>query len=152
MITYHAFLEWLHVGVDIFFVISGYLIAGIILKSLEKEQFCFVEFYNRRILRLFPALFLVLATVLGFGWFALFPNEYEAVGKNTFGGAFLFQTSYIGMNLDILTSVLKLNLSFICGALELKNSFISSFLLSWFSSGKKYSLIVLVALFIISFF
>ena len=50
------------VGVDIFFVISGFLITKIILENLESNSFSFAEFYFRRIRRIFPALFLVLVT------------------------------------------------------------------------------------------
>src|SRR6516164_9426306 len=49
------------VGVDVFFVISGYLISGIILASLAKGKFSFREFYARRVRRIFPALAVVLA-------------------------------------------------------------------------------------------
>ncbi len=75
------------VGVDIFFVISGFLISGIILDDLAEDGFSFFKFYARRIRRLFPALFLVLTFTLFIGWLVLFPDEYKAVGKHVFGGA-----------------------------------------------------------------
>jgi len=64
------------VGVDIFFVISGFLITGIILKDLERGNFSFADFYARRIGRIFPSLLLVLIVCLSFGWFILLPDEY----------------------------------------------------------------------------
>src|SRR5689334_14561742 len=64
------------IGVDIFFVISGFLISGIIFKSLDRDTFSFTDFYKRRIKRIFPALIIVLAACLVFGWFALLPSEY----------------------------------------------------------------------------
>jgi peptidoglycan/LPS O-acetylase OafA/YrhL len=75
------------VGVDVFFVISGFLICGIILDDLQAGSFSLWNFYSRRIRRIFPALLLVLATVLCFGWFVLFPDEYRALGKHVFGGS-----------------------------------------------------------------
>src|SRR5579864_7132224 len=65
------------VGVDIFFVISGFLITGIILKGQEEGNFSFKGFYARRIGRIFPSLFVVLSTSLSIGWFVLFPDEYR---------------------------------------------------------------------------
>jgi peptidoglycan/LPS O-acetylase OafA/YrhL len=75
------------VGVDIFFVISGFLISSLILNRLKDDTFSFLEFYGRRIRRLFPALTIVLLTTLILGWFTLFPAEYAALGKNTLAGA-----------------------------------------------------------------
>ncbi|HAM9039750.1 TPA: acyltransferase, partial [Salmonella enterica] len=56
------------VGVDIFFVISGYLITSIILKSASSNSFSYVEFYKRRIIRIFPALSIVLISCIIIGW------------------------------------------------------------------------------------
>ena len=90
VVVYHAFptlLEAGFIGVDIFFVISGYLISGIILNALHQGTFTLWNFYSRRIRRIFPALLVVLAAVLVFGWFTLLPDEYSALGKHVFGGA-----------------------------------------------------------------
>lgn len=75
------------IGVDIFFVISGYLISTIIIGNLERNSFNFVEFYIRRINRIFPALLLVLIVCLAFGWFVLLADEYKQLGKHIAGGA-----------------------------------------------------------------
>lgn len=85
VVVYHAFPESLHggfVGVDIFFVISGFLISRIIFENLEKNTFSFLEFYDRRIRRIFPALILVLASSFAFGWVALLADEYQQFGKH----------------------------------------------------------------------
>ncbi|HHS8323336.1 TPA: acyltransferase family protein, partial [Legionella anisa] len=74
-------------GVDIFFVISGFLISTIIFEGLEKNSFSFVDFYKKRIKRIFPALVFVLLFCLILGWFALFPQEYKQLGKHVMGGA-----------------------------------------------------------------
>ena len=90
VLVFHAFpgaLPGGFAGVDIFFVISGYLISGIILQGLERGQFSFADFYARRIRRIFPALALVLSTFLLVGWFVLLPDEYAMLGKHALGGA-----------------------------------------------------------------
>ena len=97
VLTFHAFPSTLKggfIGVDVFFVISGYLICGILLRDLEAGTFSFADFYARRVRRIFPALIVVLAAVLGFGWFALLPDEYEALGKHVFGGS-LFASNIV---------------------------------------------------------
>ena len=75
------------IGVDIFFIISGYLISTIIFDNLERGSFSFIDFYSRRINRIFPALLLVLVTCLAFGWFALLGDEYKQLGKHVAAGA-----------------------------------------------------------------
>ncbi len=75
------------IGVDIFFVISGYLISTIIFSGLDKNTFIFREFYARRIKRIFPCLILVLVASFAFGWFALLAEEYRQLGKHIAGGA-----------------------------------------------------------------
>lgn len=78
------------VGVDVFFVISGYLITSIIAISIGRGDFSFGHFYTRRINRIFPALFAVLAACAVGGWFLLFPTDYRDAGKAIgFGAAFL---------------------------------------------------------------
>lgn len=67
----HAWPEILpggHLGVDVFFVLSGYLITGLLLTGIEAGSFSFGEFYRRRMLRLMPAFFLVLFVTLGASW------------------------------------------------------------------------------------
>ena len=89
VISFHAFPNWIKggfIGVDIFFVISGYLISTIIFSNLENNCFNFIEFYNRRIKRIFPALILILFFCLTMGWFTLFADEYKQLGKHTLGG------------------------------------------------------------------
>jgi peptidoglycan/LPS O-acetylase OafA/YrhL len=90
VLVFHAFPECLpggFVGVDVFFVISGYLISGLIFADLRKERFSFADFYARRIRRIFPALILVLTVSSLLGWFLLLPDEYAQLGKHVAGGA-----------------------------------------------------------------
>lgn len=90
VVLFHAFPNWLKggfVGVDVFFVISGFLISTIIFENLSKETFSFSEFYARRVKRIFPALILVLFSSYVFGWFVLFSDEYQQLGKHIVAGA-----------------------------------------------------------------
>jgi peptidoglycan/LPS O-acetylase OafA/YrhL len=90
VVIHHAFPDLLpggFAGVDIFFVISGYLISAIILRGLSSGRFSFATFYLRRVQRIFPALFLVLATTLVIGWYRLIPSDYAALGQHALGGA-----------------------------------------------------------------
>lgn len=90
VMAFHAFPEWVRggfIGVDIFFVISGFLISTIIFKSLVSNEFSFAEFYSRRVRRIFPALITVLLTAFFIGWFVLYPDEYRQLGKHIIGGA-----------------------------------------------------------------
>lgn len=90
VVGFHAFPHWVKggfIGVDIFFVISGFLISSIILGNLESNTFSFTEFYSRRIRRIFPALLVVLTTCFTIGWFVLFADEYKLFGKHMAAGA-----------------------------------------------------------------
>lgn len=106
VVAYHA-KAWVlpggFVGVDVFFVISGFLISGIILQRLRQGTFSIADFYARRIRRIFPALSLVLLTCLATGWFLLLPSELADLGGDVAAGAgfvsnirFWTQTNYFG--------------------------------------------------------
>jgi len=81
------------IGVDIFFVISGFLITTIILSSQERGNFSLAEFYARRIRRILPALLTVIATTLAIGWFVLLVDEFSLLGKHTASAA-LFLSNF----------------------------------------------------------
>jgi len=90
VVIFHAFPSALRggfIGVDIFFVISGFLISTIILSNLENNSFRFSDFYGRRVRRIFPVLLLVLIACFAFGWFAMLPNEYKQLGLHAGSGA-----------------------------------------------------------------
>jgi peptidoglycan/LPS O-acetylase OafA/YrhL len=90
VLGFHTFPDLIgggFVGVDVFFVVSGFLISSLILRSLESGGFSFAQFYTRRIRRIFPALILVLAASYAFGWFTLLPDEFKQMGKHVAAGA-----------------------------------------------------------------
>lgn len=85
VLAFHAFPDWISggfVGVDVFFVISGYLISLIIIHGLAKGSFSFAEFYSNRVIRIFPALALMMLSVLLVGWFSFLPDEFAPLGKH----------------------------------------------------------------------
>jgi peptidoglycan/LPS O-acetylase OafA/YrhL len=97
VILYHAFPALApggFFGVDIFFVISGYLITGIIRQQTVNNRFSISDFYARRIRRIFPALILVVTVTFAIGWFLLPLHEMQLLGTNIAGGA-LFAQNFI---------------------------------------------------------
>jgi len=98
VILFHAGFEWFSggfVGVDVFFVISGYLITTIIISEMAEGKFSIVNFYERRARRILPALFFVMAACLPFAWLWLTPNDLIDFGQSlvavsTFSSNILF--------------------------------------------------------------
>lgn len=100
VVAFHAFpssIQGGFLGVDIFFVISGYLISTIIVRDLAGHSFSFAAFYSRRIKRIFPALLLLLVSCFVFGWFNLLTDDYKQLGKHVAGGAF-FVSNFLFWN------------------------------------------------------
>lgn len=89
VVAFHAFPGGF-IGVDVFFVISGYLITGIIWRELRSGNFSPFSFYARRIRRIFPALIVVLTAVMALGWFTLLPNPLAQLGLQSFAGGLFF--------------------------------------------------------------
>lgn len=90
VVGFHAFPSLMaggFIGVDIFFVISGYLISTIIFEKLDAGTFSFSEFFAHRIKRIFPTLILILVTFYAFGWFVLLANEYKQLGEHIAAGS-----------------------------------------------------------------
>jgi len=111
VLLYHAFPTRLaggFVGVDVFFVISGYLISGIILAAARQDRFSFAHFYARRIRRIFPALAIVLFSVLAVGWLRLYADDFARLGRHAAAGAAFLsnfelwnETSYFDLSADL---------------------------------------------------
>lgn len=96
VILFHAGVAWFSggfVGVDVFFVISGYLITTIILADLAVGRFSIARFYERRARRILPALSVVLLACLPFAWAWMLPQELVAFGKS------LIATALFGANI-----------------------------------------------------
>lgn len=85
VILFHAGVEAVaggFVGVDVFFVISGFLITGIILDDLEQGRFSLLSFYERRARRILPALLLVMLVCVPVAWFTMMPDPLENFGQS----------------------------------------------------------------------
>lgn len=148
VVAFHAFPDWIQggfIGVDVFFVISGYLISTIIFASLDEGTFSFSEFYSRRIQRIFPALILVLVACFAFGWFALLADERKELGKHIAAGAgFLSNLVYLneaGYFSDAENTKPLLHL----WSLGIEEQFYIFFpIFMWFSWKRKFNLLLVV--------
>ena len=142
------------VGVDIFFVISGYLITNIIISELEQGKFSIIDFYERRARRILPALFVVMLACIPLAWFVLLPKDIQSFSKSLiavsiFASNILFrhESGYFD-----IASELKPLLHTWSLAVEEQYYLIFPFLLTFFwKSGRKKILIILGTIFFISF-
>lgn len=104
------------VGVDVFFVISGYLITTIILNGLHDGTFSLINFYEKRFRRILPALYVVIAATVLAGYFLLLPDEYKNVGQSVFA-----TVTYVNNILLYITS----------GYWDLASQFVIAYVESW---------------------
>jgi peptidoglycan/LPS O-acetylase OafA/YrhL len=98
VVAFHGFPEYIpggFVGVDVFFVISGFLISGIIFDESRAGIFSLQKFYSRRIRRIFPALILVLVASLLAGWWLLLPDQLVRLGKQLGASAVFISNFYL---------------------------------------------------------
>jgi peptidoglycan/LPS O-acetylase OafA/YrhL len=111
VVLYHAGIAAFsggYVGVDVFFVISGYLITSILIPELEAGRLGIAAFYERRARRILPALFVVMAVVVAVAWMVLLPREMKILGQTvTASSAFLANVyffaegnDYFGLHAD----------------------------------------------------
>ena len=88
------------VGVDVFFVLSGYLITSIILKELSQGTFSIAKFYERRARRILPALFFVILCTLPFAYLWLLPDELQRFGGSVVAVAAFGSNIFFWRNTD----------------------------------------------------
>ena len=91
----YSYIQGGFLGVDVFFVISGFLITSIIIKENQDFSFSLINFWSRRIRRIFPALLVMIITTLLIGYFSLYDNELRSLGKD--GLASIFSVANIRM-------------------------------------------------------
>lgn len=159
VIFYHAqIVDWFKggfIGVDIFFVISGYLITRIILIELyAKNSFSFINFYERRARRILPVLFLVIFSSIPFAWQTLLPTAFveyaESILASLFFGSnffFYFSTTEYGAESALLKPFLH------TWSLGVEEQFYLAFpiiALAAFKYCKNHFLIILTALSLLS--
>ncbi|WP_299841270.1 acyltransferase family protein [uncultured Jannaschia sp.] len=87
-------------GVDIFFVISGFLITSLIVEEIAEDRFTIWNFYKRRFLRILPAYLVVIAAVVAASWFVLFPEETRALGRSVAAASLFVSNFYFWQSSD----------------------------------------------------
>ena len=112
IVLYHAGISQISggfIGVDVFFVISGYLITSIMVADMEAGRFSVLGFYRRRTVRIFPALFTMLATTLLVGCLTLFPGDLRSLSASAAAATgfvsniwFEFTTGYFGQSAEAM--------------------------------------------------
>jgi peptidoglycan/LPS O-acetylase OafA/YrhL len=103
VVIFHAFPSYLHagfIGVDIFFVISGYLISQGIFKNQDSSSFSLLSFYERRIRRIFPALITVLFFTFLMGLVFYIPVEFASLGRHVVAGAAFYSNIQLWLEID----------------------------------------------------
>ena len=101
VILFHAGFNWFSggfIGVDVFFVISGYLITTILIKDIEDSGISTIAFYERRVRRILPALFFVMLVCIPFAWMWMLPDALENFGQS------LVSTSLFSNNLLLMVT------------------------------------------------
>ena len=114
VLLFHAFPEIFpggFYGVDVFFVISGYLISGIIFRDVLANSFSYSDFYIRRIRRIFPNLILLLVFVAVVGSFFLSAKEFEGLGRHIYSSAFFYQNFREALQKTLFPSRIEQNRS-----------------------------------------
>jgi peptidoglycan/LPS O-acetylase OafA/YrhL len=103
VILNHLDIKWFasgYVGVDVFFVISGFLISSIIFKGINSGTFSFSGFYARRIRRIIPALLFVILVTLPFAWLLMTPDQLRYYGGGAFAAIFSFSNVWFYNRID----------------------------------------------------
>lgn len=112
VIMFHAGFELFSggfVGVDVFFVISGYLISTILIEDIEKKRFSIVNFYERRVRRILPALFFVLFITTIFSYFILFPSDFKDYSESLFYVVIFVSNIYFWRDSNYFSQAAELN-------------------------------------------
>ena len=107
VIFYHAGFELFsggYVGVDVFFVISGYLITTILVNDIENDKFSIVNFYERRARRILPALFFVMLLCMPFAWMWLFPNQLNEFSRSLIAVSFFISNIFFFRESDYFSA------------------------------------------------
>jgi peptidoglycan/LPS O-acetylase OafA/YrhL len=141
------------VGVDIFFVISGYLITSIILHDLKNNKFSLINFYERRARRILPALFFVMFACLPFAWQWLLPEDMKRFSQSLVAVSFYASNFLFWITSNYFESASELKPLLHTWSLAVEEQYYLFFpllLMFFWSYLKKYTAFVLVSLAVIS--
>ena len=143
------------VGVDIFFVISGYLITTIIIDELDRGTFSIVNFYERRARRILPALFLVMLACIPFAWFWLLPGEMKDFSRSIISVSFFVSNVFFWRDAGYFGAASELKPLLHTWSLAVEEQFyiiFPLFLLGAWRFGKRVIVVTLILLAISSLF
>jgi peptidoglycan/LPS O-acetylase OafA/YrhL len=159
VILYHAgfktYFSGGYVGVDIFFVISGYLITSIIKKECEEDTFSLINFYERRCRRILPALFFILFLTSIFAYYFMLPEQLEEFGETLISILFLSSNIYFWWKDDgYFSRLTELNPLVHTWSLAVEEQFYLIFpiLCYLFIKRKRYFIVILICFAVISLF
>ncbi|MBA2655879.1 MAG: acyltransferase [Tatlockia sp.] len=156
VIGFHAFPKLFKggfIGVDVFFVISGYLISTLLYKGLANDNFSFREFYGKRIKRIFPALLTVLFFCLALGWFVLYPEEYKQLGKHVAGGSSFISNFLLWAEVGYFDNAAETKPLLHLWSLGIEEQFYIIWpILLWAAWKKRFNLVVLISFIALSSF
>ena len=156
IVLFHAGFEPFRggfVGVDIFFVISGYLITANILEELEQGKFSIANFYERRARRLLPALFFILLACIPFAYFWLSPKDLKDFSQNLVAISFFASNLFLWRNsgyFDISAELKPLVHTWSLAVEEQFYILFAFFMLIFWKSGKRWILATLGLVFVVS--
>lgn len=157
VIFFHAGFEQFRggfVGVDIFFVISGYLISTIIVSEISAGAFSVVNFYERRARRLLPALFFVMGICIPAAWFWLTPSDFKDFGQSLVSVATFSSNIFFWLESDYFSAAAELKPLLHTWSLAVEEQYyvlFPIFVLSTWRLGIKWFIILLSLCFVVSF-
>jgi len=156
VVLFHINPSWLpggYIGVDIFFVISGYLIMGFIWRDLNNNQFNLLVFYTKRVYRLFPALFVMVLVSSIAAYFILLPNENELYLKSLFSTLFYISNFYFYTEANYFNDAMEFYPLLHTWSLSVEEQFYMLFpllLMGIYAKSKKHIFIFLIFIALIS--
>ena len=157
VIFFHAGFELFSggfVGVDVFFVISGYLITTILIEDIENKQFSIANFYERRARRILPALFLVMLACIPFAWVWMIPSQMEDFSASIFSISLFLSNLYFMFEVDYFAPSGELSPLLHTWSLSVEEQFYLFFpplLLLFFKRSRRFAFIALLVIAAFSF-
>ena len=157
VILFHAGFELFSggfVGVDVFFVISGYLITTILIEDIENKRFSIVNFYERRARRILPALFFVMLVCIPFAWMWMLPSQMKDFSASIFSVSVFLSNLYFISQVDYFAPSAELNPLLHTWSLSVEEQFYLFFpplMLFFIKRSQRHALFGITFIFLVSF-